>query len=56
MAIGMTDPVLDPEVMARLRTQISGWPAPLEVPDGGHFVQDEGDRIAGAALSAFGSG
>lgn len=56
MAVGRTDPVLGPEVIARLRTQISGCPAPLEVPDGGHFVQEKGDRIARAALIAFGSG
>ncbi|MEY4670515.1 MAG: alpha/beta fold hydrolase [Sphingomonadaceae bacterium] len=54
MAVGMADPVLGPDVMARLRTQIRGCPAPLEVPDGGHFVQEKGDRIARAALSAFG--
>ncbi len=54
MAVGMTDPVLGPDVMARLRTQIRGCPAPLEVHDGGHFVQEKGDLIARAALSAFG--
>lgn len=54
MAVGMADPVLGPDVMARLRTQIRGCPAPLEVPDGGHFVQEKGDLIARAALSAFG--
>lgn len=54
MAVGMTDPVLGPDVMARLRTQIRGCPVPFEVPDGGHFVQEKGDRIARAALSAFG--
>jgi haloalkane dehalogenase len=54
MAVGMADPVLGPDVMARLRTQIRGCPAPLEVPDVGHFVQEKGDLIARAALSAFG--
>lgn len=54
MAVGMLDPVLGPEVMARLRADIRGCPPPLEVPDGGHFVQEKGDAIARAALSAFG--
>lgn len=54
MAVGMTDPVLGPEVMARLRAGIRGCPPPLEVPDGGHFVQEKGEQIARAALKAFG--
>lgn len=54
MAVGMSDPVLGPDVMAALRRQINGCPAPLEVPDAGHFVQEKGDRIARAALAAFG--
>lgn len=54
MAVGMTDPVLGPEVMARLRAGIRGCPAPLEIPDGGHFVQEKGETIARAALRAFG--
>ncbi len=54
MALGMTDPVLGPEVMAALRAHINGCPAQLEVPDAGHFVQEKGDRIGRAALAAFG--
>lgn len=54
MAVGMTDPVLGPEVMARLRAGIRGCPPSLEVPDGGHFVQEKGEPIARAALRAFG--
>lgn len=54
MAVGMTDPVLGPEVMARLRGMIRGCPPPLEVADGGHFVQEKGEAIARAALKAFG--
>lgn len=54
MAIGMTDPVLGPDVMARLQGIIRGCPAPLEVPEGGHFVQEKGEGIARAALVAFG--
>ncbi|OYQ37933.1 haloalkane dehalogenase [Sandarakinorhabdus cyanobacteriorum] len=54
MAVGMADPVLGPDVMARLRGIIHGCPAPLEIADGGHFVQEKGDIIARAALQAFG--
>jgi len=54
MAVGMLDPVLGPEVMAGLRAGIRGCPPPLEVADGGHFVQERGDVIARAALAAFG--
>ncbi len=54
MAVGMKDPVLGPPVMAALRQTIRGCPAPLEIPEGGHFVQEWGDEIARAALKAFG--
>ena len=54
MAIGMTDPVLGPAAMHSLRKLIRGCPAPMEVADGGHFVQERGDLIAAAALRHFG--
>ena len=54
MAVGMADPVLGPDVMTRLRTDINGCPPPMEIPDGGHFVQEKGEAIARAALAAFG--
>jgi haloalkane dehalogenase len=54
MAIGMTDPVLGPAAMQSLRKLIRGCPEPLEVADGGHFVQERGDLIAEAALRHFG--
>lgn len=54
MAVGMKDPVLGPAVMARLRHVIRGCPAPLEIPEGGHFVQEWGEEIARGALKAFG--
>ncbi len=54
MAVGMKDPVLGPPAMAALRKTIRGCPAPLEIPEGGHFVQEWGDEIARAALKAFG--
>ena len=53
MAVGMQDPVLGPPAMAYLRQQINGCPEPFEVPEGGHFVQEHGEKIALAALSAF---
>jgi haloalkane dehalogenase len=54
MAIGMQDPVLGPAVMADLQRTIRGCPPPLEIADAGHFVQERGDKIARAALEAFG--
>ncbi|MBI1186864.1 MAG: alpha/beta fold hydrolase [Alphaproteobacteria bacterium] len=53
MAIGMADPVLGPDVMNALHAQIRNCPPPMQIPDGGHFVQEWGGGIADAALSAF---
>jgi len=53
MAIGMQDPVLGPPVMRSLQRTIRGCPAPLEVAEGGHFVQEWGAPIASAALASF---
>ncbi len=53
MAIGMQDPVLGPPAMQSLRRQIRGCPEPMEVADGGHFVQERGAPIAAAALRHF---
>jgi pimeloyl-ACP methyl ester carboxylesterase len=53
MAVGMKDPVLGPPVMAALRQTIHGCPAPLEIPEGGHFVQEWGEQIAQAAVETF---
>lgn len=53
MAVGMKDPVLGPPVMARLRHLIRNCPPPMEITEGGHFVQEWGDPIARAALEAF---
>lgn len=54
MAIGMQDPVLGEAPMRALQRTIRGCPAPLEVAEGGHFVQEWGAPIAAAALTAFG--
>ena len=53
MAIGMQDPVLGPPAMRSLHTIIRNCPPPLEVPEGGHFVQEWGGPIARAALAHF---
>jgi pimeloyl-ACP methyl ester carboxylesterase len=53
MAVGMTDPVLGPNVMADLRRTIRGCPEPMEVADAGHFVQEWGGPIAEEAVRAF---
>ncbi|NOD88837.1 MULTISPECIES: haloalkane dehalogenase [unclassified Ruegeria] len=55
MAIGMKDEMLGPYVMNHLRTFIKGCPDPLEIPEGGHFVQEAaGLLIAERALTHFG--
>jgi haloalkane dehalogenase len=54
MAIGMQDPVLGPPVMQALARSIRNCPAPLELPEPGHFVQEHGRIVAERALAAFG--
>ncbi|HEY9237697.1 MAG TPA: tRNA adenosine(34) deaminase TadA, partial [Burkholderiaceae bacterium] len=54
MAIGMQDPVLGDVPMRALQTCIRGCPPPMEVAEGGHFVQEWGAPIARAALAHFG--
>ena len=53
MAIGMQDPVLGPPAMRQLQKLIKDCPEPLEIPDGGHFVQEWGHIVAPAALKYF---
>jgi len=53
MAIGMQDPVLGPVVMAETRRHIRNCPEPLEVLEGGHFVQEWGECIARAAVEVL---
>lgn len=50
MAIGMKDPVLGPPVMRQLQADIHGCPPPLEVAEGGHFLQEWGEPIAREAV------
>ena len=54
MAIGMKDPVLGEVPMRSLQRLIRGCPEPMEVAEGGHFVQEWGAPIARAALANFG--
>ena len=54
MAIGMKDPVLGGPIMRAMHRHIRGCPEPLEIEDGGHFVQEWGERVARAALDAWG--
>ncbi|MEL6520009.1 MAG: hypothetical protein AAFQ66_03545 [Pseudomonadota bacterium] len=54
MAIGMQDPVLGPPAMHGLRKLITNCPEPMEIADGGHFVQEWGDSVAKAALAHWG--
>ncbi|MEM1339642.1 MAG: haloalkane dehalogenase [Bacteroidota bacterium] len=55
MAVGMKDPMLGPDVMAYMQNLIKGRPEWLEIPEGGHFVQEAaGKLIAQKALEHFG--
>ena len=54
MAIGMRDPVLGEAPMRALQKTIRGCPPPLEVAEGGHFIQEWGGPVAAAALEHFG--
>jgi haloalkane dehalogenase/tRNA(adenine34) deaminase len=51
MAVGMKDPVLGPPVMRTLHGLIRGCPPPLEIVEGGHFLQEWGEEIAAKALT-----
>jgi pimeloyl-ACP methyl ester carboxylesterase len=55
MAVGVQDDLLGLPVMKVMRNLIRNCPTPLELPNAGHFVQeDNGADIAEAALRAFG--
>jgi len=53
MAIGATDPVLGAPVMHALRKSIRGCPEPYVHANGGHFLQEWGEDIAGEALKRW---
>jgi haloalkane dehalogenase/tRNA(adenine34) deaminase len=50
MAIGMKDPVLGPPVMRALHAEIRNCPPPMEIAEGGHFLQEWGKDVADAAV------
>ncbi len=54
MAYGMQDPVFSLDDMLGLQRTIRNCPEPMQVAEGGHFVQEHGGPIAQAALRAFG--
>lgn len=53
MAIGMQDNVIPPPAMHRLAQRIRNCPPPLELAEAGHFVQEQGEIVARAALAYF---
>jgi len=53
MAVGVKDPVLGLPTMLTLQQTIRGCPPPMQVAEGGHFVQEWGAPIAEAALAHF---
>lgn len=53
MAVGTQDPVLGLPVMRELQTLIRGCPEPLLLDNAGHFVQEQGESIAQAAVRHF---
>jgi tRNA(adenine34) deaminase len=54
MAVGMQDPVLGPDAMQALRSHLAGCPEPLYLATAGHFVPEQGESVARAAISHFG--
>jgi tRNA(adenine34) deaminase len=53
MAVGLQDPVLGLPVMLALHKIIRGCPPPLQLPQAGHFVQENGESIAQVAVAHF---
>lgn len=53
MAIGQQDPVLGEPVMMALHASIRHCPEPMRLPQAGHFVQEQGEAIAQAAVRHF---
>ena len=53
MAIGLQDPVLGEPVMRELQQNIKACPAPILLPQAGHFVQEHGQSIAESAVTYF---
>jgi pimeloyl-ACP methyl ester carboxylesterase len=54
MGVGLADPVLGKPVMDRMRESIRNCPPALEMEGVGHFVQEQGEPLARAALKHWG--
>jgi haloalkane dehalogenase len=54
LATGVQDPVLGVPAARYLHSIVRNSPEPVEYPEGGHFPQEWGDRVARDALRAFG--
>ena len=53
MAIGPRDPVLGLPVMQELRRHLRGCGEPIVIEHAGHFVPEQGEPIAQAAVRYF---
>lgn len=53
MAVGIQDPVLGEPVMRSLQQLIRNCPPPIMLANAGHFVQEQGQSIAQAAINHF---
>ena len=53
MAVGMKDPVLGPPVMHALHGIIRNCPPPMEIAEGGHFLQEWGEEVARKAVKVL---
>jgi len=53
MAVGAQDPVLGVAVMQALCAQIRNCPAPVVLPQAGHFVPEHGEEVAREAVGYF---
>jgi haloalkane dehalogenase len=54
LATGVQDPVLGVPAARYLHSIVRNSPEPVEYSEGGHFLQEWGDRVARDALRAFG--
>lgn len=53
MAVGMKDVLITPQLMERMREILRISREPLLLPETGHFVQENGEVVARAALAAW---
>lgn len=53
MVAGAQDPVLGLPTMRALRQHVRGCPAPVVLPQAGHFVQEHGEAVAAQAVEYF---